>query len=405
MSEGIIASFIPELGDRKKGKVRDIYTFQNKLILIASDRVSAFDVVSSDPILDKGKTLTQLSLFWFERTKDIIENHLIFSPDPNVMVVKKCRAIPIEIIVRKYVSGSLWKDYKEGKKEKCGLRLPKDLRENQELEYPIITPTTKTEDGHDEDISKAEILSRKIVSEEIFQKIEKTSLALFKRGQEVLDKCNMILVDTKYEFGLDESDKLVLIDELHTPDSSRFWFKEDYDEKKYEHQSKEFIRQYLIKSGFKVGQKSFTLPEDIKEMAREKYLKVFQSITKEKLRQETVSPRKRILQRLVDAKLICGYFALVCIDENLSDEIISRTLNDYQIPHKIIKIKFDGQALKDAISKYNYSIEPVVYIFHSENFSSLKTIEGFCNWPAIFTQLMDPKSAAMSAIRKLKNLR
>jgi len=398
MSEGIIASFIPELGDEKKGKVRDIYTFQNKLIMIASDRISAFDVVSSDPILDKGRTLTQISLFWFEKTKDIIENHLIFSPDPNVMVVKKCKAIPIEIIVRKYVSGSLWRDYKAGKKEKCGLHLPKELRENQELEHPIITPTTKAEDGHDEDISKLEILNRKIISEEIFQKIERTSLALFDRGQEILDKCNMILVDTKYEFGLDENDNLLLIDELHTPDSSRFWFKEDFHEKKYEHQSKEFVRQYLIESGFKIGQKNFALPEDIKEKTREKYLKIFQSITKEKIRQETLSPKERILQRLIDAKLIRGYFVLVCVDENVSDKIIGSTLSDYQIPHKIIKIGFEEQVLKDVVFKYNNSIEPMVYIFHSENFSSLKTVVSFCNWPAIFTQLIDPKSAVMAAI-------
>ncbi len=224
---------IPGLGKKHQGKVRDSYQLNNKRIIITTDRQSAFDhVLGLIPF--KGQVLTRLSEFWFKKTADIIQNHLLSVPDPNAMVVKNCKVIPIEMVVRGYITGvtdtSIWGSYEKGERIIYGVRFPEGLRKNQKLPEPVITPTTKAEAGHDERLTEKEILQRRIVSPSIWKQMEKAALALYERGQKISDREGMILADTKYEFGLDNG-QLVLIDEIHTPDSSRYWVKKTYKER------------------------------------------------------------------------------------------------------------------------------------------------------------------------------
>src|SRR3989344_636214 len=224
----------PKFGRKHQGKVRDSYILKNKRIFITTDRQSAFDKVLG-LIPFKGQVLTQLSAFWFKKTKDIIQNHLISVPDPNVMIVKNCQVVPIEMVVRGYITGvtdtSIWGSYKKGERVIYGIKFPEGLKKNQKLPKPVITPTTKAEKGHDERLTEEDILKRKIVTPIIWKQMKKAALALFQRGREICDKAGIILVDTKYEFGLDENGKLMLIDEIHTPDSSRYWVKKTYQER------------------------------------------------------------------------------------------------------------------------------------------------------------------------------
>ena len=218
---------LKNLGKKYQGKVRDYYLKGNERILITTDRISAFDVILGH-IPHKGQVLNQLSEFWFKKTKDIIQNHMIFSPDPNVMIAKNCELIPIEMVVRGYITGvtgtSIWGSYKKGDRVIYGIKFPQGLKKNQKLPKPVITPTTKAEKGHDERLTEKEILQRKIVSKKIWEEMKKTALQLFEKGARISEKGGLILVDTKYEFGL-LNGKLILIDEIHTPDSSRFGLK------------------------------------------------------------------------------------------------------------------------------------------------------------------------------------
>ena len=215
---------IPGFGKKYQGKVRDSYKVRDKRIIITTDRQSAFDrVLGFIPF--KGQVLTKLSEFWFKKTADIIQNHLLSVPDPNVMVVKNCRVIPIEMVVRGYITGvtdtSIWGSYEKGERVIYGIKFPEGLRKNEKLPEPVITPTTKAAAGHDERLTEEDILKRRIVSPSIWKQMKKAVLALYKRGQKICDKTGIILADTKYEFGLDEKGKLILVDEIHTPDSSR----------------------------------------------------------------------------------------------------------------------------------------------------------------------------------------
>ena len=222
-------------GKKHQGKVRDFYIKNNQRILITTDRISSFDRILGC-ISHKGQVLNQLSAFWFKKTKDIVSNHMISIPDPNVVIVKDCKPYPIEIVVRGYITGvtitSLWYNYSQGKRTIYGLKFPDGLKKNQKLPEPIITPTTRGTGpgGHDEKISKKEILKRKIVPEKVYLEMEQAALALFKRGTSIAKKGGLILVDTKYEFG-DHHGQLTLIDEVHTPDSSRFWIDKTYKER------------------------------------------------------------------------------------------------------------------------------------------------------------------------------
>ena len=247
-----------KLGKKYEGKVRDNYSFDGKRLIITTDRISAFDrVLCSIPF--KGQVLNQTAAFWFEKTKHIIDNHVISVPDPNALLAKECELIPVEMVVRGYITGvtttSAWYNYEKGIRNFCGNILPEGLKKNQKLAKPIITPSTKAEKGmHDESVSGEEILKRKLVDEKIYRQMEKAALALFYFGTKLVARNNLILVDTKYEFGLHEG-KLVLIDEAHTPDSSRFWIKDTFDDlfsKGQEPQKldKEYVRMWLSNKGF-----------------------------------------------------------------------------------------------------------------------------------------------------------
>ena len=261
-----------KFGKKFEGKVRDNYTFGGKRIIITTDRISAFDrVLCTIPF--KGQVLNQTAAFWFDKTKNIIDNHIINIPDPNVMLAKECNPLPVEMVVRGYITGvtatSAWYNYEKGVRNFCGNILPEGLKKNQKFANPIITPSTKAEHGaHDESISGEEIIKRKLVDENLYRQMENASLALFDFGAKLVAKNNLILVDTKYEFGV-LGGKLVLIDEIHTPDSSRFWIRDTYDElfsKNQEPQKldKEYVRMWLSGKGFIGEGKIPEIPDDVK---------------------------------------------------------------------------------------------------------------------------------------------
>src|SRR6478609_2053176 len=244
-----------------KGKVRDVYHFGEYMAMVATDRISAFDVILPKAIPDKGRVLNQIAAFNLNATKDIVPNWVIATPDQNVTIGFKCETFAVEMVVRGYLAGHAWREYKSGKRTLCGVTLPEGLRENDKLPQPIITPTTKAKVGHDEDISREDILKRGIVDEKEYKELEEYTFRLFEKGTQLAAARGLILVDTKYEFGK-HNDTIYLIDEVHTPDSSRYFYKDGYEErqKKGEAQkqlSKEFVRQWLIENGFqgKDGQK------------------------------------------------------------------------------------------------------------------------------------------------------
>ncbi len=273
-----------------KGKVRDVYTIDNKhLVMIVSDRISAFDVVLPKGIPYKGQVLNQIAAKFLKATEDIVPNWVMATPDPVVTVGLMCDPFKVEMVIRGYLAGHAARTYKEGKRELCGVKLPEGLKENDRLPAPIITPTTKASVGHDEDISREEILKQGIVSKEHYEQLEKYTLALYKRGTEIAATQGLILVDTKYEFGLGNDGKIYLIDEIHTPDSSRYFYLDGFDERQtkgveQKQLSKEFVRQWLIENGFqgKDGQK---IPEMSDEWVNEisnRYIELFEKVTGEK---------------------------------------------------------------------------------------------------------------------------
>ncbi|HWZ21541.1 MAG TPA: phosphoribosylaminoimidazolesuccinocarboxamide synthase [Cytophagaceae bacterium] len=271
-----------------KGKVRDVYYFGEKLAVVVTDRISAFDVVLPEPIPFKGQVLNQIAAKFLEATKDIVPNWVITVPDPNVTIGRKCEPFAVEMVIRGYLAGHAAREYKAGKRVLCGVALPDGLKENDKLPVPIITPTTKAHEGHDEDISKEEILRKGIVSKEDYEKLETYTQALYKRGTEIAAKQGLILVDTKYEFGKSGSD-IFLIDEVHTPDSSRYFYIEGYQERqnKVENQkqlSKEFVRQWLIENGFqgKDGQKVPEMTPELVKSISDRYIELYENVVGEK---------------------------------------------------------------------------------------------------------------------------
>ena len=269
-----------------KGKVRDVYTINhNILVMIASDRISAFDVVLPNGIPYKGQVLNQIAAQFLNATKDIVPNWLISSPHPNVSIGKMCEPFKIEMVVRGYLAGHAARTYQSGLRNICGVTLPEGLKENDKLPFPIITPTTKASKGHDEDISKEEIIKQGIVSKEHYEQLEKYSLAIYARGQEISNKMGLILVDTKYEFGL-FNNQIHLMDEIHTPDSSRYFYLEGYDERQLEgveqkQLSKEFVRKWLIENGFQ-GKDGQVIPEMNEEWINQisaRYIELFEKVT------------------------------------------------------------------------------------------------------------------------------
>lgn len=277
----------PKQTSKYVGKVRDVYTIDDKyLVMVATDRISAFDVVLPKGIPYKGQVLNQIASKFLDDTSDIVKNWKIASPDPMVTVGYKCESLPVEMIVRGYLTGSSWRTYKSGQHEICGISIPDGMREHQKFDHPIITPTTKAEIGsHDQDISKEEILERGIIKEDIYNELEKITLALYQRGCEIAAKRGLILVDTKYEFGLKDGE-IYLIDEIHTPDSSRYFYSDGYQERfdKGEPQrqlSKEFVREWLMANNFS-GRKGEVLPEmtdEIIQSISDRYIELYEHIT------------------------------------------------------------------------------------------------------------------------------
>lgn len=271
------------------GKVRDVYSIGNDiLVMVATDRISAFDVILPKGIPSKGQVLNQIAASFLDATADIVPNWKLATPDPMVTVGKKCEGFTVEMIIRGYLTGSAWRAYKDGCREICGVKLPDGMRENERFPEPIITPTTKAAEGHDEDISREEIIAKGIVSKEDYEQVEKYTRALFARGTEIAASKGLILVDTKYEFGKADG-KVILMDEIHTPDSSRYFYADGYQEKfeKGEPQkqlSKEFVRQWLIENGFmgKEGQQVPEMTDEYCETVSQRYIELYEDITGKK---------------------------------------------------------------------------------------------------------------------------
>lgn len=280
---------LERLQSKYTGKVREVYRLDNDLlILVATDRLSAFDVVLPKGIPFKGQILNQIATKMLEATEDIVPNWLIASPDPNVSIGKSCTPFKIEMVIRGYLAGHAARTYKKGLRTLCGVSLPEGMKENDKFETPIITPATKAEEGHDEDISREEIVAKGIVSKADYKMLEKYTRQLFDRGTEIAKKQGLILVDTKYEFGKTKSGEIVLIDEIHTPDSSRYFYQEGYEERQQKGRSqkqlsKEFVRQWLISEGFQGldGQSLPEMNEDRIQSISDRYIELYENITGE----------------------------------------------------------------------------------------------------------------------------
>ena len=292
-----------------KGKVRDVYTINDdKLIMIATDRISAFDHVLPKGIPYKGQVLNQIASIFLKATTDIVPNWLEATPDPSVSVGKRCEPFKVEMVIRGYLTGHAWREYRDGKRTICGVPMPNGMKENDKFPMPILTPTTKAEVGHDEDISREEILAQGLVSEQDYVQLEDYTKALFARGTEMAAQRGLILVDTKYEFGKDSEGVITLIDEIHTPDSSRYFFKEGYQQsqdkgEKQKQLSKEFVRQWLIENGFqgKDGQEIPFMSEEFVISVSERYIELFEHITGEKfVKQEVEDVLKRVEQNILN---------------------------------------------------------------------------------------------------------
>ena len=290
-----------------RGKVRDVYSFDNYLLMIASDRISAFDVVLPKPIPFKGQVLNQIAAKNLEATKDIVPNWLIATPDPNVTIGVKCEAYPVEMVIRGYLAGHAWREYRNGKRIICGVKMPDGLKENDKFPEPIITPTTKAHEGHDEDISREEILAQGLVSEHEYIQLENYTRALFNKGSEMAQAQGLILVDTKYEFGLN-NETIYLIDEIHTPDSSRYFYQEGYEERQQNGQnqkqlSKEFVRQWLISEGFQglEGQSIPEMTDDKIDQISNRYIELYETFTGNQFdRANTVNITLRIEENILE---------------------------------------------------------------------------------------------------------
>ncbi len=292
------------------GKVRDVYSVDgnNLLVMVATDRISAFDVILPKGIPFKGQVLNQIATYFLEATADLVPNWRLATPDPMVTVGYRCEGFPVEMIIRGYLTGSAWREYAAGARELCGVKLPDGMRENERFPEPIITPTTKAAEGHDENISREEIIAQGLVSEEDYKQMEEYTRALFARGTEMAREKGLILVDTKYEFGKRDG-KVILIDEIHTPDSSRYFYAEGYDERfekglPQRQLSKEFVRQWLIDNGF-MGKEGQTVPEMTPEFCNEvseRYIELYEHITGRKFEK---APEEHLAERIESNVLSC----------------------------------------------------------------------------------------------------
>ncbi len=297
---------LQEFGTPYRGKVRDVYAVNDYLVIVATDRISAFDHILRQTIPFKGQVLNELAAYFFSHTADLVPNHVEAVPDPNVTVARRCRPIPIEFVVRGYLVGHAWRVYRSGCRELCGKKLPEGLVQNARLPEPILTPATKAKEGHDEDISREEILARGLLDAATFDRIEAMALALYRRGAEMAACRGLILVDTKYEFGIDDEGTIRLIDEIHTPDSSRYFYADEYEERlrkglPQRQLSKEFVREWLMAHGFmgQPGQQLPDLPDDVRVEIARRYIEVYEQLTGEPFEPNThPEPEQRIRENL-----------------------------------------------------------------------------------------------------------
>lgn len=293
------------------GKVRDVYTLMDgRLVMVASDRISAFDHILPKAIPFKGQVLNQVATYFLENTKDIVPNWLLDVPDPNVSVGIACEPIRIEMVIRGYLAGHAAREYKAGKRLLCGVALPEGMKENDRFLEPIITPAVKADEGHDEDISREEILSKGIINPDVYLQMESYTKALFKRGTQMANERGLLLVDTKYEFGIKDG-KVILIDEIHTPDSSRYFYADGYEERQRMNEpqkqlSKEFVRQWLIDHGFQglEGQIMPEMPEDFVSLVSQRYIELYERITGKSFEKGNTEDLQNRIQRNVNNYLL-----------------------------------------------------------------------------------------------------
>lgn len=310
MEKAIVKTDFNFPGQQKvyKGKVRDVYTLENDLlVMVASDRISAFDHILPKGIPHKGQVLNQVATLFLEATRDIVPNWLIATPDPSVAIGYACEPIRVEMVIRGYLAGHAAREYKAGKRLLCGVELPEGMKENDRFPEPIITPATKADEGHDEDISREDIIAKNIVPEAIYTQLEKYTRALFQRGTEMAAKQGLILVDTKYEFGI-RNGEVILIDEIHTPDSSRYFYAEGYEDRQaigepQKQLSKEFVRQWLIEHDFQGldGQQMPVMSDEFVETITERYIELYERITGKKFQKaDTDNIEERIYTNVLN---------------------------------------------------------------------------------------------------------
>jgi phosphoribosylaminoimidazole-succinocarboxamide synthase len=315
MHQTFRSSDLPNFKEKQEGKVRDIYHQTDRVVMVTTDRLSAFDRILKQGIPYKGQALNQTSSFWFDKTKSIIQNQVLAVPDPNVMVVEKCKPIKLEVIIRGFITGSAWRKYQKLKEQGkpliiSGVEFPSNLRKDQQLPEIVFTPTTKAEEGHDEEITPAEIINRGILSKDQLDKIIEVSIKLYEKGNEVVSKQGGILVDTKYEFGLSKEDELLLIDEVHTADSSRYWLKDKYEElfeqgKNQQGLDKEYVRNWLREHGFTGDGAIPNLPEDVVVQAALNVINSYELITGQTFKPSTeYCSNERIIRNLEDKNII-----------------------------------------------------------------------------------------------------
>ncbi|MBT8399459.1 MAG: phosphoribosylaminoimidazolesuccinocarboxamide synthase [Rhodothermia bacterium] len=309
--DSTLSDFEPgdEFGERYHGKVRDTFASGDHLILITSDRISAFDHVLRQTIPFKGQVLNQLAAYFFEATADVVPNHVISIPDPNVTVAVRCDTVPVEFVVRAYLVGHAWRTYRSGKRELCGIPLPDGMKENQPFEASILTPTTKAQQGHDEDISRQEIIDAGILDESTFDALAKMAFSLFETGTRMAEERGLLLVDTKYEFGKTPDGRYVVIDEVHTPDSSRYFYADGFEDRLRADEpqrqlSKEFVREWLMDNGFmgKEGEDLPDLPDSFRIRVAQRYIELYETITGRDFKPDThPNPAARIKEALEGA--------------------------------------------------------------------------------------------------------
>lgn len=360
--ESISNVISPQLNKIHSGKVRDSFRIDEKTrMIIATDRLSSFDSILETLIPGKGAILNSLATFWFEKTKDIIDNHLMESIHPNISLVKEAKPIKLEMIVRAYITGSAWRKYQKGSRELSGQKVPNGLKKNQPFPTPMVTPTTK--EKSDREITEKEIIAEKWATKKRYNEMKEISLKLFKRGQKLLSEKGIILVDTKYEFGL-IGNKLILIDEIHTPDSSRFWSAEDYkkDPSKVEQIDKEFVRNYLMKNKID-GQYPTKLPSKIVKETQKRYNNIFTIITGEKLNNDIDNTIDKMKNVLVKQKFMKDGFVAIIMGSK-SDLPFSKKIKEeiekYNIfvDMRIVSAHKNGENISEIASEYNNSIEP-----------------------------------------------